>query len=252
MIYKLIVLVFVFFFTGCDCEDYVIFECEKDDAKVIIVQDYPNVVHNGIEYGVVTSLYTGKLWLDRNIGASRVCISHDDTQCFGDYYQWGRESDGHEKSNSLETTIQATSLTNVGDKFITDNYWEHNLDWAYDIDPDGSQRSFNWSKIDGTSVCPIGYRVPTGEELKIETIDEGVDNKDDAFNNFLKFPSAGDRIGNGILSDSGSYGFVWTTIPGEIDAQYFTYNSGYSYNDGYSYLSYGARDSGNSVRCIKD
>lgn len=33
----------------------------------------------------VTSPHTGRIWMDRNLGASRVCTSINDEQCFGDY-----------------------------------------------------------------------------------------------------------------------------------------------------------------------
>ena len=32
-----------------------------------------SITHNGVTYGFVTSPYTGKVWLDRNLGAARVC-----------------------------------------------------------------------------------------------------------------------------------------------------------------------------------
>jgi hypothetical protein len=40
--------------------------------------------------------HTGKVWLDRNLGARQVCTSSTDAACFGDLYQWGRAKDGHE------------------------------------------------------------------------------------------------------------------------------------------------------------
>jgi hypothetical protein len=41
---------------------------------------------------------TGKIWMDRNLGASRVATSVSDTLAYGDLYQWGRGTDGHEKT----------------------------------------------------------------------------------------------------------------------------------------------------------
>jgi len=48
----------------------------------------------------------------------------------------------------------------------------------------------------GSSVCPVGYRVPIRGELGEGLFDTGsaeIENRDDAFNGFLKFPSAGHR-----------------------------------------------------------
>lgn len=80
------------------------------------------VSHDGVEYGEVTSPITGRVWLDRNLGAKEVCTSIDDKNCFGDYYQWGRGSDGHEKYKSRVVTTPAKSLTHAGKYFI--NWWK--------------------------------------------------------------------------------------------------------------------------------
>jgi hypothetical protein len=55
---------------------------------------------NGLTYGLVLSPDTGRVWLDRNLGASQVCTSVTDTACYGDLYQWGRAKDGHESRDS--------------------------------------------------------------------------------------------------------------------------------------------------------
>ena len=43
------------------------------------------IVHSGLKYGIVKSPYTSKIWLDRNLGAKRVCQSFDDKKCYGVY-----------------------------------------------------------------------------------------------------------------------------------------------------------------------
>ena len=73
---------------------------------------------NGIEYLTVTSPDTGKIWLDRNLGASQVCTSSTDSSCYGNLYQWGRNDDGHESSST--TTVTRASNINPGyANFIT-------------------------------------------------------------------------------------------------------------------------------------
>lgn len=47
---------------------------------------------------------TGRIWMDRNLGASRAATSSTDAQAYGDLYQWGRAADGHEKRNSPTTS----------------------------------------------------------------------------------------------------------------------------------------------------
>jgi len=204
------------------------------------------ITHNGTNYCTVTSPYTGKVWLDRNLGASRVCTAYNDTQCYGDYYQWGRDADGHEKSSSNTTATQATDINSAGTDFITSSS-TYRYDWAKAADRSGSLRATNWSKTDGSSVCPAGYRVPTEAELKAETTDAGVANNTDAFNSFLKLPSAGYRDrSSGSLEYQGSRGVVWSASVYASRSRYlYFFSSGAGWD-------YGKRAGGRSVRCLRD
>jgi len=69
-----------------------------------VVGDY-TLLH-GVTYGTVTSPYTGRVWLDGNLGASQVCTAYNDSTCYGDYYQWGRGTDGHEKITNPKCCVQ--------------------------------------------------------------------------------------------------------------------------------------------------
>jgi len=202
--------------------------------------------HNSTVYGVVTSSYTGKIWLDRNLGANRVCIGFDDTECYGDYYQWGRNFDGHEDSTSPITGTLANVVANVGNgNFITSAFSSN--DWA-SVDSTGYMRRIsNWSKTDGSSVCPVGFRVPILTELSAETLDNGVINKATAFSNFLKFPSAGYRSPvYGSMNTVGTIGFVWTNSVNGTSSIEIGFDSGYAGWNNHS------RASGYSLRCLKD
>jgi uncharacterized protein (TIGR02145 family) len=206
---------------GATSRDSIVYETKA------VVLSTGSLTHNGFTYGTVQSPYTNKIWLDRNLGASQVCQSYDDSSCYGNLYQWGRDADGHEKRNS--------SNLNTG-----------NSDWN-DSDSDGSERSAFWSKTDGSGICPIGYRVPTIDELAEETLLNGVDNRVDASNNFLKLPSAGYRSKNdGSLRDEGSYGSVWAATPSSSYARSLDFDSGNAGTDS------SFRASGCSVRCLKD
>jgi len=202
------------------------------------------IVYHGLRYKVVTSPYTGHKWLDRNLGATQVCTSFDDVACYGDYYQWGRNYDGHQHSTSGTTNILATDINAAGNKFITNSNSPH--DWA-SVDNDGLLRSANWSKTDGTSVCPTGYKVPTLSELRAELLDVDsaeIQNRNDAFNSFLKFPSAGGHHSNDAdMFNVGLWGYVWTS--GNHPR-----NISFGSNSASSSGSYRAH--GFSVRCLKD
>ena len=207
------------------------------------------ITHNGVTYGTVTSPYTGKVWLDRNLGASQVCTTLDDTACYGDYYQWGRNIDGHEKSTSAASSTQATDINSVGHSNFIISSSSYSYDWAWNADSDGALRSVNWSKTDGTSVCPVGFRVPTIIELADETINsvDGVSYNLDVFNNFLKLPAAGFRYhADGLLYAQGEDVQIWSSnVSGSSSADLDL--DGSDARIGYHSHAYGF-----SVRCIQD
>jgi len=39
-------------------------------------------------YKTVVSPTTNRIWMDRNLGAKRVCLTYDDIECYGNYYKW--------------------------------------------------------------------------------------------------------------------------------------------------------------------
>ncbi len=202
------------------------------------------ITFKGKEYKVVTSPYTGYKWLDRNLGASRACTSFDDAQCYGDYYQWGRNADGHEKSGSDTTNMQADFAPPGHGDFITGH-----SDWVTDTSFDGlhpEMRAYQWSKRDGTSVCPIGFRVPTIDELKAETLDNGVTDNDTAFSNFLKLPSAGYRDSDDATMYNEEVGYIWTSSFDEYGSQDIYFEGSNAGLDTDDYRTYGQ-----SVRCMK-
>ena len=207
------------------------------------------ITHNGTSYGTVTSPYTGRVWLDRNLGASKVCTSLDDISCYGDYYQWGRNTDGHQKSNSFDYPTLANNVTNVGHgDFITNSTVPR--DWA-SVDATGVERTINWTATDGSSVCPIGFRVPTIAELSAELLDVGsaeTANNTDAFNSFLVLPSTGYRgYGTALLIDQGLGAYIWSSSLDNTSPQ--SINIGFSSENAYTGIS--RRAYGLTVRCIK-
>jgi len=49
----------------------------------------------------VLNVYKGKTWMDRNLGAYQVATSSTDANAYGDFYHWGRRSDGHQYLDNL-------------------------------------------------------------------------------------------------------------------------------------------------------
>src|SRR5574344_1989461 len=152
---------------------------------------------------------TSKIWMDRNLGASQVATSSTDAAAYGDLYQWGRATDGHESRTSGTTATLATSDTPGHGNFITtgSSPW----DWR------SPQNDNLWQGVSGTNnPCPSGYRLPTEAEWNAERTSWSSNNAAGAFTSQLKLPVAGNRNGSfGSLSYVGSSGNYWSgTVDG--------------------------------------
>ncbi|MCB4781896.1 MAG: hypothetical protein LGB70_03490, partial [Sulfurovum sp.] len=194
--------------------------------------------HHGIDYECITSPLTGRIWLDKNIGASRKATGPFDMQAYGNYFQWGREEDGHQMVNSSVTRSKVDGLHNLsydagefGSVWQRQaNYDRNHLDhiskrliWASDwtgADPDGHQRAAFWSKSDGSSICPIGFRVPTAkefsDEIRIETASHEFWQRGGGYSSFLKLPWTGYRRSNGEYVYSWDEGNEYGCILGKV------------------------------------
>ncbi|MCK5294281.1 MAG: hypothetical protein KAJ49_06480 [Arcobacteraceae bacterium] len=216
----------------------------------------PTIEFGDLKYKTITSPTTGKVWLDRNIGATEICSAKRDTftsdsdyevsqaGCFGGYYQWGRETDGHQLSSSLTTTTLKSNITGNDGRFVLTDDSNTYYDWLRKgEDTYGTVRLADWQSIDGSSICPVGFKVPNGADLEAEGAN--IDN----FINVLKFPVSGFRSKNvNDIYGEGSYGSLWTT-----DSAYEKYPHSYNYNEstGYGLGSGADRATGRMVRCIK-
>jgi len=134
----------------------------------------------------VTNPATGMTWMDRNLGASRAATSSTDSQAYGDLYQWGRASDGHEKrTSSTRGTLSSSDQPGHGD-FITTSGSPY--DWR------SPQNDNLWQGVDGVNnPCPVGYRLPTDSEWDAERGSWSSNNSSGAYGSPLKLPVAGFR-----------------------------------------------------------
>ncbi len=188
----------------------------------------------------VTNPTTGEIWMDRNLGASQVATSSADANAYGDLYQWGRGTDGHEKRTSgITSTLSSADGPGHGN-FITSGSSPY--DWR------NPQNDNLWQGVNGANnPCPGGYRLPTEAEWKAERTSWGSNNAAGAFASPLKLPVAGRRYrSNGSLANVGSYGFYWSSTVGGAFSRLLSFGSGHTlvYSD--------HRALGFSVRCLKD
>ena len=202
---------------------------------------------NGLTYKMITSSKTGRVWLDRNLGATQVATSFDDSAAYGDLYQWGRAKDGHEDRtrNSTSATLTSGIDTGANDLFIMTSALP--FDWvAKTADNNGLARMAAWANDGVNDICPAGFSVPTKAELKEDIIDAGITNATTALSSPLKLPAAGYRNrANGTIHDSGVSAFLWTRSVDSSQASYLSINNS-AVVSGNQDRSYGF-----SVRCIQ-
>ncbi len=188
---------------------------------------------------------TGRIWMDRNLGAVQTATGISDEKSFGDLYQWGRSSDGHQSRLSNVTSV----LSSV-DSPSTSNYIispNPPYDWRKDQNPN------LWQGVEGTNnPCPKGYRLPTETEWNQEIATWNKKNATGAYESSLKLPSAGIRFENGsiLVNLVEPSGFYWSSTVSNTYSRLLDYYNRNSGSNAYMYSN--QRAYGASVRCIQD
>jgi uncharacterized protein (TIGR02145 family) len=214
------------------------------------VDDRGKVVTKPWTYGTVTTA-TGRVWLDRNLGASRVATSYTDTQAYGDYYQWGRPADGHQTKYLTNNNSTGVTNTRSATAVPSTDLWIEPLDGSNDwlSTPDNTL----WTGANpATNPCPAGFRIPTESEWNAEKDLFNPQNVQGAFASPLKLTMPG------MLTSFGSGGAYFTaknahgqyltqTASSDGRAKYFGINSSGLWWDNNYWKSHGM-----SVRCIKN
>jgi uncharacterized protein (TIGR02145 family) len=188
----------------------------------------------------VTNPATGRVWMDRNLGASRAATSSTDDQAYGDLYQWGRATDGHQKRTSSTTTTLSSGDQPGHGSFIvapnTPNDWRN------------PQNDNLWQGVNGiNNPCPVGYRLPTEAEWDAERASWSSSNTSGAFASPLKLPLAGYRHrGSGLFVDVSSGGYYWSGSESGTGARVLYFSS----SDAGMFSLF--RAYGFSARCLRD
>lgn len=142
--------------------------------------------------------------MDRNLGASRVATSRTDTEAYGDLYQWGRLTDGHEKRTSSTTSTLSTTDVPGHGNFITSVSSPY--DWR------SPQNPTLWQGVSGiNNPCPAGFRLPTEPEFNTERLSWSSQTSAGAFASPLKFVIGGyGSYSNGKVGNAGALGYYWS------------------------------------------
>ena len=240
--------------------------CEQTDANAFISNSVS--VRIEMDCTVNSTLPGGKLtFMCYNLGANsdmtidqqRAYASRNNTDAgvYGDLYQWGRPTDGHEKRTS-SVARGPVSFDAKGSSFVINS--NAPIDWVSPQNPNlwGSTKTAN-------DPCPDGWRVPTRAEWNsildtdTNTIQEITSGATRGYlvtpvgssSPKLFLPAAGWRgYGDGVLSGStGTYGYYWSSTTSGTDSYFITLSSGAV--TGSAALIADARAYGRSVRCVK-
>jgi uncharacterized protein (TIGR02145 family) len=191
-----------------------------------------------VTYGTVVS--SGKCWLDRNLGASQVATAYNDSLAYGDLFQWGRLSDGHQtRTSGTTSTLSSTDNPGHSNFILAPN---SPSDWR------SPQNDNLWQGVSGiNNPCPSGWRIPTSAEWDAERASWSQQNYNGAFASPLKLTVGGSRfVSDGSLSSVGSTGYYWSSTVSGANASYLYFNSGSAGMASYP------RAAGYSVRCLKN
>ena len=195
----------------------------------------------------VTNPTTGKIWMDRNLGASQQATSSIDPASYGDLYQWGRPADGHQCRNSATTATLSSVDQPANGNFILAPSAPN--DWR------SPQNTNLWQGVNGVNnPCPWGYRIPTESEINAERLSWGANTALGAFISPLKLTKSNSRsgisgsLGVGTPSPTGPIipGVYWSSSVSVNGSRYFLFDN----NNATFYT--GVRATGCAVRCIKN
>ena len=229
-------------------------------APRIDIKSIPTT-HTDWTYKDVT--YGTQTWMDRNLGARRVATALNDVLSYGNYYQWGRPSDGHEitvwngdtptsgRGFADATALEALAASDAPGypNFILTDVTP--FDWRSD------NNNNRWATA-SQGPCPADYHVPT--DAQWDTADAfnggaatnggttvGWDNNAETYNSALKLPSAGSRSRfDGLLYSQGTSGLYWSSTVSGTNARLLHFDSTAASTASDS------RATGFSVRCLKN
>ncbi|KQT24641.1 hypothetical protein ASG22_11655 [Chryseobacterium sp. Leaf405] len=198
----------------------------------------------------------GKIWLQQNLGSTKVATSLTDEDSYGDLFQWGRWDDGHQKRNS--TLIAAPSandpsgLAGGSASFYSAGYNSSSNWWKNGITSDkweaeNAAASTSTNGADPCRAIAANWRLPNVDEINAAMTAENITEFNSALSSNLKLVPAGMKDYNGIFSP-GTRLYLWSS-----SSSSYTGNGQHLYISQFSTLTNSAgRDAGMSVRCIKD
>lgn len=196
----------------------------------------------------------GRIWLQQNLGSTKVASSFDDADSYGDIFQWGRWDDGHQLRTS--PTSPAPSPNSPDGLWGTDKFvigaqsagW-----WATNATSDAWTATSPVAITSAVSADPckaigLGWRLPSSAEWVNVVSVEGINNPATAYASYLKLPAGGYRSHTtGGYSYVGQRGYFWSSDTANTGGKYL-YVGGTIVTP----AAGAPRGQGESVRCTKD
>ncbi|SDQ48813.1 major paralogous domain-containing protein/Por secretion system C-terminal sorting domain-containing protein [Chryseobacterium soldanellicola] len=196
----------------------------------------------------------GKVWLQQNLGSTKVAATLDDADSYGDLFQWGRWDDGHQLRNSATSAAPSTNapdgLTGI-DTFIIGSgaaSW-----WAANATSDAwnASNAASVTSAIGADPCKTigqGWKMPSQADWTTLVNAEGINNPATAFESYLKLPAAGYRSNTtGGFTFVGQRGYYWSSDTSSSGGKYLYVGTTIA-----NPSSGAPRGQGESVRCVKD
>ncbi|WP_326983162.1 T9SS type A sorting domain-containing protein [Chryseobacterium sp. MYb264] len=199
----------------------------------------------------------GKVWLQQNLGSTKVAESLTDENAYGDFFQWGRWADGHQKRNSPLTGTAPSpnnpeGIANGSPSFYSAGYnsasnWWKDGETTDKWDGETVSAASSTTGVDPCKAIGTNWRLPIVDEVQNILTTENISDLTSAFASNLKFVAAGYKDYSGIYSPGGLL-YLWTgsSSPYTGSGQHLYVSANIAMTNSMG------RDGGQSVRCIKE
>lgn len=192
----------------------------------------------------------GNIWLQQNLGSSKVAESVTDEASYGDLFQWGRWDDGHQSRTSATIAVPSPNnpigIAEGAETFYTGTWWTPNAltdKWEASTPADADATN----GCDPCKALGAGWKIPTETEWRAIVDSENMANPATAYASLLKLPANGNRSSsNGNLAAVGQRGYYWSTTPSSTGGKYLFVGTTLA-----NPSAGGSRGQGSGIRCMK-